>query len=85
MAVVRGTPRVPSQRLGSFCASSLPNGPPFSRCRDERGGADPQFIKHLKWIITRLMEQVMKGTLKCRDEKKDKGTRRRVVIRPCQL
>lgn len=44
-----------------------------------------RFIKHLTWIITRLMEQVMKEALKCRDEKKDKGTRRRVVIRPCQL
>lgn len=45
------------------------------------------FIKHLKWIMTQLMEQVLERnyTLKCRDENKDKRTRRRVVIRPCQL
>lgn len=46
-----------------------------------------RFIEHLKWIMTRLMDQVMERncTLKCRGEKKDKGTMRRVVIRPCQL
>lgn len=46
-----------------------------------------RFIKHLKWIMTRLMEQVMERNyiLKRRHEKKDKGTTRRVVIRPCQL
>lgn len=46
-----------------------------------------RFIKHLKWIMTRLMDQVLERnyTLKCRDENKDKRTRRRVVIRPCQL
>ncbi|KAM6378968.1 dexamethasone-induced protein isoform 1-T1 [Pluvialis apricaria] len=45
------------------------------------------FNKHLKWIMTRLMDQVMERNyiVKCRDEKKDKGTTRRVVIRPCQL
>lgn len=37
--------------------------------------------------MTRLMDQVMERnyTLKYRGEKKDKGTTRRVVIRPCQL
>lgn len=46
-----------------------------------------RFIKHLKWIMTRSMDQVLERncTLKCRDENKDQRTRRGVVIRPCQL
>ncbi|XP_033921558.1 dexamethasone-induced protein isoform X1 [Melopsittacus undulatus] len=52
-----------------------------THCRSRQRG----FIKHLKRIMTRCMDQVMERnyTLKCGDEKKDKGTRR-IVIRPCQ-
>ncbi|XP_064009078.1 dexamethasone-induced protein isoform X1 [Pogoniulus pusillus] len=72
---------------------------PFFWCRGELGGPGPtaacghaegspgKFLKHVKWTMNTVMDQTMEGnyTLKCRDEKKDKRTRRTVIIRPCHL
>ncbi|XP_014792139.1 PREDICTED: dexamethasone-induced protein isoform X1 [Calidris pugnax] len=102
MAVARRPPRprhaLAASRLllRSIFPSKCPPTPPPPRCpgraaagqgRGHAEGSQGKFIKQLKWIMTRLMDQVMERnyTLKCRDEKKDKGTTRRVVIRPCQL
>ncbi|XP_027510617.1 dexamethasone-induced protein isoform X1 [Corapipo altera] len=78
---------MPSLRPGSSCAaSSLPNDTPPSRCRGQRGSRDPlppgrpaetspgKFIKHLTWIMTRVMDQVLERNcaLKCGDGNKDK-------------
>ncbi|XP_033921559.1 dexamethasone-induced protein isoform X2 [Melopsittacus undulatus] len=92
-------PGIPSLRLGSFCSifrysSDSPHprgmggglGPTTAgQGRGHAEGSPGKFIKHLKRIMTRCMDQVMERnyTLKCGDEKKDKGTRR-IVIRPCQ-
>ncbi|XP_038006670.1 dexamethasone-induced protein isoform X1 [Motacilla alba alba] len=78
----RMTPAPPVQR-----PERQPGPAAAGQARGYAEGSPGKFIKHLKWIMTRPVDQVLERncTLKCRDENKDKRTRRRVVIRPCQL
>ncbi|XP_049647452.1 dexamethasone-induced protein isoform X1 [Accipiter gentilis] len=83
-------PRSPPRRASAtwWCGGGGRPGPAAAgQGRGDAEGSQSKFINHLKWIMTRLMDQVMERhyTLKYRDEKKDKGTTRRVVITPCQL
>ncbi|CAM9521409.1 unnamed protein product [Bubo scandiacus] len=57
------------------------------RGHTHRPSSQHGFIKYLKGTMTTVMDQVMQRnyTLKYRDEKEDKGTTRRIVIRPSQL
>ncbi|KAM4655822.1 dexamethasone-induced protein isoform 1-T2 [Amazona ochrocephala] len=72
--------------LDVFDGGRGPGATAAGQGRGRAEGSPRKFMKHLKWIMTRCMDQVMERncTLKCGDQKKDKGTTRGVVIRPCQ-